>query len=137
MVVEGTIKSTGLVKVISDKFQTRSLVLETDDMYPQLVEFQATNDMTRILDNFIEGDKVSINFNLRGREWKSPSGEVKYFNTLQIWKIELVSTFGNLKNKNNFAEESKPEKKHWSGLSGEVATGFLDDQLDNEYAPEH
>ena len=26
--------------------------------------------------------------NLRGREWTSPQGETKYFNSIQGWKIE-------------------------------------------------
>jgi len=31
-----------------------------------------------------------VSFNLRGREWTSPQGEVKYFNTLDAWRIEKV-----------------------------------------------
>jgi hypothetical protein len=27
---------------------------------------------------------------LRGREWTSPGGEVKYFNTLEAWKIDVL-----------------------------------------------
>jgi single-stranded DNA-binding protein len=34
------------------------------------------------------GDQVSIEFSLRGREWRSPSGEVKYFNSLDVWRLE-------------------------------------------------
>jgi hypothetical protein len=34
------------------------------------------------------GDEVRIEFSLRGREWRSPSGDVKYFNSLDVWKIE-------------------------------------------------
>jgi hypothetical protein len=33
------------------------------------------------------GDEVEVGINLRGREWTSPQGEVKYFNTIQGWKI--------------------------------------------------
>jgi hypothetical protein len=31
---------------------------------------------------------MTVSFNLRGREWTSPKGEVKYFNSLEAWKIE-------------------------------------------------
>ena len=41
-----------------------------------------------MLDNFKEGDQVEVFFNLRGREWTNPQGEVKVFNTLDAWKIE-------------------------------------------------
>ena len=40
------------------------------------------------LDGFNEGDEVKVTFNLRGREWTSPQGEVKYFSTLDAWKID-------------------------------------------------
>ena len=34
------------------------------------------------------GDEVRIEFSLRGREWKSPQGDLKYFNSLDVWRIE-------------------------------------------------
>jgi hypothetical protein len=36
----------------------------------------------------MEGQEIELSFNLKGREWTSPAGDVKYFNTLQGWKIE-------------------------------------------------
>jgi len=43
-----------------------------------------------MLDGINEGEQVEVSFNLRGREWTSPQGEVKYFNTLDAWRIEKV-----------------------------------------------
>jgi len=43
------------------------------------------------MDAFQVGDEVKVMFNLRGREWTSPSGEVKYFNSLDAWRIERVA----------------------------------------------
>ncbi len=34
------------------------------------------------------GDEVRVEFSLRGREWKSPQGELKYFNSLDVWTLE-------------------------------------------------
>jgi len=31
---------------------------------------------------------VRLDFSLRGREWRSPQGDVKYFNSLDVWKVE-------------------------------------------------
>jgi len=31
-----------------------------------------------------------VTFNLRGREWRNPQGEVKYFNSLDVWKLEAA-----------------------------------------------
>jgi hypothetical protein len=44
------------------------------------------------LDAFKVGNQLEVSFNLRGREWTSPAGEVKYFNTLEAWKIERIGT---------------------------------------------
>jgi hypothetical protein len=36
-------------------------------------------------------DVVEVNYNLRGREWNSPEGVTKYFNTVEAWSINLSS----------------------------------------------
>jgi len=88
---------TGILKVkkdesvVNDKFKKLEFVVtDTASQYPQHVSFQLTQDRTSLLDNVNEGDKITVSFNLRGREWTSPQGEVKYFNTLEAWKIEVV-----------------------------------------------
>jgi len=68
--------------------------LETEDQYPQLVMFQATQDKCSLLDSFKVGNKIDVSFNLRGREWTSPAGEVKYFNTLEAWRLERLDGSG-------------------------------------------
>lgn len=40
------------------------------------------------LDDLRVGDEVRVEFSLRGREWRSPKGETKYFNSLDVWRIE-------------------------------------------------
>ena len=77
-------------KQVSERFSKREFVVELADnpKYPQTVLFQLTGDRTTQLDDMRVGDQVRIEFSLRGREWRSPSGEVKYFNSLDVWKIE-------------------------------------------------
>jgi hypothetical protein len=86
----GTVKVINPTQVISEKFSKREFVIETQDQYPQLVMFQATQDKCSLLDNVQPSSQVEVSFNLRGREWTSPAGEVKYFNTLEAWRIEKV-----------------------------------------------
>ena len=86
----GTVKVVSPTQVISEKFSKREFVIETQDQYPQLVMFQATQDKCSLLDNVQVSSQVEVSFNLRGREWTSPAGEVKYFNTLEAWRIEKV-----------------------------------------------
>ncbi len=80
-------------KQVSERFSKREFVIEMTDnpKYPQTVLFQLTGDRCAQLDGLSVGDHVSIEFSLRGREWRSPSGEVKYFNSLDVWKVVPAS----------------------------------------------
>jgi len=90
MQVEGLIHQISDTQVVSDNFKKRNFVLKTEysTPYPQFVEFQMTQDKCNKLDQFNTGDLVSIQFNLRGREWNGNNG-VRYFNTLEAWQISL------------------------------------------------
>lgn len=93
MEVTGKVYGVFETKQISDRFSKREFVLEIADnpKYIQLVMFQATGDRCAMLDGVKVGDELRVEFSLRGREWRSPSGELKYFNTLDVWKIEAKS----------------------------------------------
>jgi hypothetical protein len=88
MKVSGKVHFIGQTKVISDKYQSRDLVIKTDDKYPQTIPFQLSQDKVNLADNLRIGDSVEVSINIRGREWKSPTGEVKYFATLDVWSIQ-------------------------------------------------
>ncbi len=74
----------------TERFRLREFVLELEGggRYPQYVMFQLTGDRCEALDAFSEGDEVRVEFSLRGREWKSPQGQVRYFNSLDVWDIQ-------------------------------------------------
>jgi hypothetical protein len=59
-------------------------------MYPQDILFQLTQDKCNLVDGLSVNDNVEVSFNLRGREWVSPQGEVRYFNTLDAWRVEKM-----------------------------------------------
>ena len=88
---------TGKIKLINDTkeygsngFRKRELVVTTEEQYPQdlLVEF--IQDKCDILNSYKVGESVKVDINLRGREWESPQGEIKYFNSIQGWRIEKI-----------------------------------------------
>lgn len=83
----GTIKIIGQTQKVTDKFQKREFVLEITGTHPQFVQFELTQDKCDIIDAYQVGQKVSVEYNLNGREWNGPNG-IKYFNTLQVWKIQ-------------------------------------------------
>jgi hypothetical protein len=93
MEVTGQLKLKYDTQKVSEKFQKRDFVLATDlnTPYPQYVSFQVTQDKCSILDTFNQGDEIKVQFNLRGREWNGPQG-IKYFNTLEAWRIEKISS---------------------------------------------
>src|ERR1700753_2033410 len=93
MEVTGKIHSIGETKQVSERFSKREIVLELTDnpKYPQVVAFEGTNDRCADLNGYNVGDEVRVEFSLRGREWRSPQGELKYFNTLSIWKVTPTS----------------------------------------------
>lgn len=94
MVIEGKLHSKSDTVDVSEKFKKRDFVVEYVDnpLYPQYVSFQVNQDRCSLMDNFVPGDKIEVTFNLRGREWISPQGEKKYFNTLEAWRIQKVES---------------------------------------------
>ncbi len=91
-------EAIGILKVkmdtqqVSEKFKKREFVLtDNGSKYPQHISFQLSQDKCDVLDGFNVGDEIKVQFNLQGREWTSPKNEIKYFNTLDAWKIEKLA----------------------------------------------
>ena len=89
MEIKGIIKKISETVQISDRFRKREFVVEYSNNpdYPQPLQFELVQDRCELLDSFQEGQEVEVHFDLRGREWTSPQGQVKYFNSLQAWKL--------------------------------------------------
>ena len=91
MEVKGTLKLINSTKTYGAKeFKKREVVLTTDEQYPQHLLIEFVQDKTDLLDAFEVGQMVQIGINLRGREWTNPEGEVKYFNSIQGWRIDKL-----------------------------------------------
>ena len=90
--VTGTIKIKNSEQKVSEKFRKREFVLtDNSSQYPQHILLQLTQDRCGLIENYKVGDEIKVSFNLRGREWTNPQGEVKYFNSLDVWRIEGVN----------------------------------------------
>lgn len=91
MEVTGKIKKIDETKTFgSNGFRKREMVLTTDEQYPQFLLIEFVQDKCDLLNNFSVGEDVRVSINLRGREWQSPQGEVKYFNSIQGWRLEKL-----------------------------------------------
>lgn len=89
MDITGIIKEIGETQVVSEKFKKRDFVVtDNSTQYPQHILFQIAQDKVVFLDAWEVGDEIKVHFNLRGREWTSPQGELKHFNTLEAWRLE-------------------------------------------------
>lgn len=91
MEVTGTVKRILPVQNVSATFRKRELVVTTDEQYPQTVAIEFTQDKVDLLDRVREGEAVSVSINIRGREWTSPQGDVRYFVSLQGWRVQGAS----------------------------------------------
>ena len=87
MEIRGKIKVLNLDQKVSEKYTKSEIVIVTDEQYPQsiLIEFGASK--SDLPHPYKVGESVTVSINIKGREWTSPQGEVKYFNSIHGWKI--------------------------------------------------
>lgn len=87
MEVQGKVKLIKDVQEVSASFKKRELVVTTAEQYPQDILIEFVQDKTDLLNALKVGDMVTVQINLRGREWINPQGEAKYFNSLHGWRV--------------------------------------------------
>lgn len=93
MEIQGKIKLIGETKTFGNNgFRKREVVVTTEEQYPQHIMVEFVQDKCDLLNKHNVGETVKISINLRGREWTNPQGEVKYFNSIQGWRIESLQT---------------------------------------------
>ena len=93
MDITGTIKVIHKEEKVNDTFTKRIFVItDNSSQYPQIIPFELVKDKCSLIDRYKTGDEVKVHFNIRGREWTSPKGELKYFTSLNAWKIENVGS---------------------------------------------
>jgi len=92
MEVVGKVKVINPEQQVSASFKKRELVVTTDEQYPQHILVEFVQDKCDLLNNFRVGEPVKVSINIRGREWVSPQGETKYFNSIQGWRVERLAT---------------------------------------------
>ena len=92
MEIIGKIKWIDETKEYGTKgFRKREVVITTEEQYPQNILVEFVQDKCDLLNAFQIGKQAKVSINLRGREWTNPEGQVKYFNSIQGWRIEEIS----------------------------------------------
>lgn len=105
MELQGTVKKLFETQTFASGFQKREMILLTQEQYPQPISIEFLSEKISLLDNVSEGDEVKVGINIRGREWTSPQGETKYFNSITGWRLEKAAA-GNSYNEPTQAQPS-------------------------------
>jgi len=67
----------------TEKMTVRRFSIVTDEQYPQTIQFQAVNDRCDAVGTIYPGEKITVSFDIRGREWNG-----KVITNLNVWRIE-------------------------------------------------
>ena len=83
--ISGSVHLIQEAQTFASGFTKRELVLKVEDgQYEQFINLEFHADNVSKLDGLNEGDFVTIDFNIRGREYNG-----RYFNNLVGWKINV------------------------------------------------
>lgn len=83
MELKGQIFEIFSEKVITEKFTIRDFVLKVaNGKYSEYILFQCANQQVKLLDSFMEGEMVTVDFTIGGRKSKD-----RYWNSLKVSKI--------------------------------------------------
>ncbi len=127
-------EASGKIKLINETqtfpsgFSKREFVVTTaDSKYPQDIKFEVIKDKCDILDDYEEGQDVSVNFDIRGNEYQG-----KYYVNLACWKLSAAGNSGGEGSGQQAGSASKA-----SSASSEPSAADLrkDDDFDDDDIP--
>lgn len=128
--ISGTILEIFPTQSFNKGFRKREFVLEVGDKYPQKIIFQLVQEKCELIDAFSVGDTLTVNFNLKGRDWTDKAGQVKYFTTLEVWKIQ-----GQKRSTSSFNQSDDDLDAAFGEISGQPvgrSNSQLDDHSDDD-----
>ncbi|RYZ96211.1 MAG: DUF3127 domain-containing protein, partial [Sphingobacteriaceae bacterium] len=93
MDIKGKVHEVSPTLQVTDSLKKRELIVEyiENPQYPEYLKFEAIQERCNLLDNVKVGDDIEVFFNLKGRKWTDKTGKVVYFNTLGLWKVNVLS----------------------------------------------
>lgn len=93
MDIKGKVHEVLPTQQVTDSLKKRELIVEyvENPQYPEYLKFEMVNDKCSLVDNLKVGNDVEVFFNLRGRPWTDKTGKKSYFNSMQLWKVNVLS----------------------------------------------
>ena len=76
----------------TETFKKMEFIIEIDSKYPQLVKMEVHNDNILKVEDLPIGTIADWHFNLRGRKWTNKENKDIYFNSLVVWRAEVIET---------------------------------------------
>lgn len=94
MTIDGKLIEKSNTQEVTSSFKKREFVVEyaENPQYPEFLKFELIQSNCQQLDAFNIGEEMTISFNLKGRKWTDKGGSVKYFNSLQAWRLDKKSS---------------------------------------------
>ena len=85
---------------ITETFKKREFIIQDNKNpeYPEYIKIELIQDKVELLNSLNVGDEINVLINIKGRKWEDKEGNIKYFNSIQGWKIESES--GNMNQEN-------------------------------------
>ena len=80
------------VEHITEKFKKRRIIVEyaKNENYPQTIEFALVQNNISLADGLNTGDEIKLMFDLKGRESIDKNGIKRVYNTLEVWRVEMI-----------------------------------------------
>jgi len=85
---------------ITETFKKREFIIQDNKNpeYPEFIKVELIQDKVELLNSLNVGDEINVLINIKGRKWEDKEGNIKYFNSIQGWKIESEGSNMNQEN---------------------------------------
>ena len=96
---------------ITETFKKREFIIQDNrnPEYPEFVKVELIQDKVSLLDDLKVGDEINVLINIKGRKWEDKEGNIKYFNSIQGWKIETENEGINQENSEDEINQDSDE----------------------------
>lgn len=86
------VKKVKHTEQVTEKFKKREVIVtdNSNPSYPQVLSLKVTQDKCDKVDNIKSGDTIKASINLRGREYTDKNGKEMVFNTIEMWKWDII-----------------------------------------------
>lgn len=95
--IKGTIVRIASVEQVNDTFKKRTFDVKVSEIadngkdYSQTYRCELVQDNVSKIEGYKAGDEISVNCNLRGREYIKEGKEPMVFMSLAAWKLESLA----------------------------------------------